>query len=74
MAIDPFFMFPSGTFPVNASTVSIANAKTSADLDALGGLELAESMISGASHREGPGIPGFLATVNIGFKVMEVKP
>ena len=74
---DSFFMFPNGTFPVNTSTASIANAKMSAGLDAVGGLEFAlpgGSIISGASHREDPAAPGVAATVNMGFDVMGLRP
>ena len=70
-------MFPNGTFPVKTSTASIANAKTSAGLDAVRGLDLAllgGSIISGASHREDPATPGVAAIVNMGFEVMELSP
>jgi hypothetical protein len=76
MTTDSFFMLPNGTFPLNTSTASIANAKTSAGLDAIIGLELGlgGSMISGASHREDPATPGFAAIVRIGFETMELRP
>ena len=69
-------MFPNGIFPLNTSTASIANAKTSADLDAIIGLELGlgGSMISGASQREDPATPGVAATVKIGFEMMGLRP
>ena len=70
-------MFSNGTSPVKTSTASIANAKMSAGLDVIGGLELSflsETIISGAYHREGPGIPGVAAVVNIGFETMGPRP
>ena len=73
----PLFMFQKGTLPVNTSTASIANAKTSADLDAVNGLEPAPvggSMISGASHREDPTTPWVATTVKAGFEMMGLRP
>ena len=74
---DSFLTFSNGTFPLNTSTANIANAKTSADLDAVMGLKLAlvgGSMISGASHREDPATPGVASIVKIGFEMMGFRP
>ena len=74
---DSFLVFPNGTFPLNTSTASIANAKMSAGLDAVMGLELdfvGGSMISGASHREDPATPGVASIVKIGFEMMGFRP
>jgi len=70
-------MLPNGTFPVNTSTVSIVNAKTSAGLEAVGGLEFAlpcGSIVSGASHQEDPAAPGVAATVNVGTQIGSTEP
>ena len=68
-------MFEKGTFPVNTSTTSIANANTSAGLDAVTGFVLlGGSIISGASHREDPATPGVAAIVKLGFEVMGLRP
>ena len=73
-------IFPTslnGTLPANTSTVSIAKANTSANLDAVGGLELALQgglIISGASHREDPATPGVAAIVKVVFEMMELRP
>ena len=73
---DSFSMPPNGTLPLNTSTASIANAKTSADLDAAVGLELGsgEPMIFGASQRENPATPGIAAVVKIGFGMVGMRP
>ena len=68
-----FLMFPKGTVPVNTSTASIANAKTSARLDAPTGVP-GGAMISGASHRDVPTTPVVAATVKAGSEMIESRP
>ena len=77
MITDPLVMFANGTLPVKTSTTSIANAKTSPNFDAVICLEsvfLGGSMISGASHRGDPAVPGVAAIVKVGFEMMGVRP
>lgn len=77
MMTAPFVIFANGILPVKTSTVSIANAKTSPDFDAVVCLEVpffGGSTISGASHRGDPAVPGVAAIVKVGFEVMGVRP
>ena len=64
---------PGRNIPGGHSTANIANAKTSADSDVVGGLELVlvgGSTISGTSHQEDRATPGIDVILSVRFKVV----
>ena len=67
----PFVISGNGTLPEKTSKASIANAKTSAGLDAA---FCSGPMISGANHRGEPATPGVAAVAKTGFEVIGVRP